>query len=81
MLAQSNKVISTKLSESGDIIAYIESQSKLMSAIEEFFPGESVQTKIHVALLHMSEKIRSDADYVYEDMKVRDSSGSLDIVA
>ena len=66
VLLQASKIIKTKLHAGPDIVIFLDNQTKLMRAIEDIYGEESERTKIQIALNQMDDKLRSDADVLYD---------------
>ena len=67
-LCESGKLITIKMKHTNEIVEYIETQSLLGRAIDEFYREEEERLKIQIALVHLDDRLRLDSDYVYERM-------------
>ena len=70
LLMSSTKLIKCILKSGRNIVDYMVEANTLYESIEEFFGGEGEDLKIKVALLHMDEVMRTDADEVYRNLRV-----------
>ena len=70
LLMSSTKLIKCILKSGRNIVDYMVEANTLYESIEEFFGGEGEDLKIKVALLHMDEIMRTDADEVYRNLRV-----------
>ena len=69
-LMSSTKLIKGVLKSGKGIVEFMCEADKLRENIEEFFGRETEDTKIKIALLHMDDDVRTDADQVYRDLRV-----------
>ena len=67
-LCESGKLITIKMKHTNEIVEYIETQSLLGRAIDEFYCEEEERLKIQIALVHLDDRLRLDGDYVHERM-------------
>ena len=68
-IIQSSKLIKVKFEATDDIVKYVDGQSNLSNAIKEYFGRETSQLKIQIAIFHMGEELKKDAQFVYDNMK------------
>ena len=76
VLAQSSKVIRTRLQRTDDITTFLDNCKRIESAINADYGEESQKTKIRIALNAFSDELRGDGDHVYEEME-RDGDFNL----
>ena len=68
-IIQSAKLIKVKFEATDDIVKYVDGQSNLSGAIKEYFGRETNQLKIQIAIFHLGEELKKDAQFVYDNMK------------
>ena len=69
-LMSSTKLIRCTLKSGKGIVDFMVDSNMLQENINEFFGDESEDQKIKIALLHMDEAVRTDADEVYRNLRV-----------
>ena len=69
VLINSTKLIKVTLKSKDDVVEFLENVEMLVQAIEEFYGGETDETKIKIALLHMGSEVKIDGDVVFKELK------------
>ena len=69
VLINSTKLIKVTLKSKDDVVEFLENVEMLVQAIQEFYGGESDETKIKIALLHMGSEVKIDGDVVFKELK------------